>query len=764
MVVLMCGPISFLAAQAQDIEPDAGVTEATEESTDGDSRTLSTVTVTAQRQAESAQATPLSIAAVEGDAIQDRGIATVQEFALQIPAVTFKSDFGTTNPNIYIRGVGSTDFNANVTPAVGVYIDEVIQASPSGQLLQFFDTERIEVLRGPQGTLYGRNTTAGAVNIVTRKPTDTFEGYVFGQYGTFNEVKLEGAVSGPITETLSGRISAITHDREGYLRNTTPDQLSVAPRNLNDINTLAVRGQLLWEPTDTSEFLWSISAADSDTTAGQFQHRGLLDPVTGDACPNSLLDRGICVDFNGYADDDGDIYAGQYNDTSIEQVQTFGTSLRATFDLGDYTLKSITGYGENNRLTIFDADESPTPSPATLLPTHDAESWQATQEITLASPVSQPFRWIVGGFYFKEELEFDGEFEFVVPPIGVDLSPRYGYDQEVESYALFGQSYLDVTDALTITAGLRYSQEDRSFDYRAGLELDDGSILPLVAINADTPADDPFLTDTIDFSDWSWRLAADWQVTDDALLYASYSRGSKSGGFNGAFITTDFQGVPFDDETLTAYEVGLKSEWFNNRLRANASAFFYEYDNLQTYILAGPPGSTTPEQSPINANAEVTGGEIEFTARPIDPLLLTLGISYLDGEVTDTPGTGLVTSFGDLSGNPLPLTPELSFNGVATYEVPVESGAYSFSVDYSYQDETFSDVTATDRLKTDDVFLVGARVAYVNEENDYELALWARNLFEEEYVTFVANLQVFGYDRVRYGDPRTFGISLRKNF
>ena len=764
------------------------------------------IIVTAQRKAESLQETPIAISAVSFEQIQARGIDTVTEFATSVPAVSIKSDFGTVNPNIYIRGVGSTDFNANVTGAVGVYVDDVIKASPAGQLLQYYDIDRIEVLRGPQGTLYGRNTTAGAIRVITAKPTDETTGNLFASYGRFNEIKLEGGVGGPIVDgVLSGRISGILNTRDGTIDNRNPrnnldaansNPVGDAPDKLNDIDTRALRGQLRFTPSSSADILLSAHFGRSDTSSYVFQHRGLLDPDnpvnadgSGNFCDDSRLDQGICIDYAGYADTDGDPFAGSYNGPSFEGVKNYGASLNAEFALGDLTLTSITAYEDTLRATILEVDESPN---SLAIPYHNADYGQFTQEFQLASSPTARLGWQVGAYYFQEDLTFNGEFEFNAPLLGgagLAIAPRYGYEQDVESWALFGQAYYDLSDRLSATIGLRYNEEDREIDYRSGLSFvesrvpgyvsDPGytlgnpydytlrgtygnDILPLISLNDQT--NDPLRTNSLSNNDLSWRAALDFQASDDVFLFGSVSRGTKAGGFNGSFQTDVSQNVPLADEQLTSYEAGIKSTLFDGLLRANLTAFYYDYEDLQTYILGSVPGQTTPAQSPVNVNAENYGGELELLARPTENLTLSVDFSYLKNEVTSL-GSGGVNPVVDVVGNPLPIAPEFSITGYASYDIPTsDSGTFTIGTDFYYQDASTSDITNTPRLATDSYFLLGLRGAWKPTNENWEFAVYGRNILGDEYRTFVANIDFLGYDRVRFGEQSTYGASVSYRF
>lgn len=779
------GPGTSTAAQtsAPTIEPE-------------DSVGLEEIVVTAQRQSQNLQRTALSVVAFTGDALRERGISSIDTLALQTPGLAIKTDFGATNPNIFIRGVGIGDFNANVTGAVGVYIDEVYQSSPAGQLFQFYDVERVEVLRGPQGTLYGRNTTAGAINIISRRPTDTLRANATAEYGRFDDLLLEGGIGGPIiADALNFRVSATRRKRDGLIRNTYTGADRLAPDRVGDLDSWAARGQLEFKPTTELTLLLNGHYGKSDATGVQFKHRGILDPTALAAgriapCGIDALRALSCVDALGYRDPDTSPNTVQYNNPIFERVEAYGTNLKIDLDLGGHTLTSISAYERTKRNSRFDGDETPL---NILDATHRPDSDEYTQELRLASPTEGRFRYVLGGYYFREDLDFAGTFDLfrqvrpaiaaaatqlgLGPPLSLGfnptggpalaaqlgngvfafptIAPLYQYRQKVESWAAFGQVNFDLTDDLTATGGLRYSDERRRFDYQSSL-VEPFITIPLAANN------EALGNNRTDFSDLSFRAALEWQATRDIFGFASVSRASKSGGFNGAFLTSQAQTQPFDDETLTSYELGLKTQFLDRRLRFNVTGFLYDYRDIQIYTLESTGG--IPQQILSNApRARLYGAEFEVLARPIDQLVVSLGLSLLDSELTRS----FVGNNGtDQKGNELAYAPKVTSSGSATWTQPLgaNSGSLIFAGDYSYQAKAYTDTRNLERLRTESYFIVGARLGYQTPDERLQVALYGRNIFDERAVTYIADLGDFGFDRLKYTDRATYGISARFNF
>jgi iron complex outermembrane receptor protein len=787
MGTILAVPVGFARA-AQDAAPP---------SDDADQiLSLEEIIVTAQRQEQSLQETPVSVAGFTGKMLADIGVANVGNLALQSPSLSVKTDFGAANPNIYIRGVGIGDFNANVTGAVGVYNDEVYLSAAAGQLMQFYDVEQVEVLRGPQGTLYGRNTTGGAVKIASRKPTEELTIDALAEYGRFDEKRGQiGIGFGIVPGLLKARISGSMHKRDGYIRNTYdgsgPNPLN-APARVADIDSAAARIQFDFTPTDTSSFLFNFHYGESDTSGVRFNHRGLFDPeafASGSIvlCVDTRLDKGECVDALGYAEGDADPDTVSYNNPVREQLKAWGTNLQASIGIGDYNFTSITAYENTKRESVFDGEESP----LNLLDAfHNPRYKQFSQEIRLSSPVDKKLRWTVGGFYFEEDLDFTGTFDVfrevrddiaaaaaalnLGPPLvlgfnptgGPDLAAQLGnpifafptlsslyeYDQKVESWALFGQVYYDLTEKLTATLGLRYSEEDRTFNYRSSLQE---PFLPAEGILL-AETNDELENNKTSFSDLSFRIALEYRANDDLFFYTSVSRGAKSGGFNGAFLLAQAQTAPFEDEQVTAYELGMKSEWLDNRFRLNLTGFYYDYKDLQLFTLQSTAG--VPQQILSNAPAaEIYGAELELLFRPTSNLQIGTGLSFLETEITES---FIGPSGADLKGNDLAYSPSFSINGNIEYVVPLNDDAeLALQADTAFTKGSFTETNNISRLKSEDGFLVNTRVAY--RQGNWEFSLYGRNILDKRFIQYSADLSDFGLDRVQYNEPATYGVGVR---
>jgi iron complex outermembrane recepter protein len=716
-----------------------------------DTIAIDEIIVTAQRKEQNVQDVPIAITAITGDTLTETGIRDPRDLSLLVPSLSMQAGTAASTTSLFIRGVGISDFNSNTTGAVGIYVDDVFLGANAGKLFNVFDSAGIEVLKGPQGTLYGRNTTAGAIRFSSRKPTNTFEGNVSASYGRFDEVVVEGGVGGPIiADRLKVRVSGLYNRRDGTTLNR------VTGNYVNDTNVWAGRAIVDFTPSENALIRLAIHGGRNSGGARQFQHRGQGVDFFGNP---AVAPDGTLLDGFGYADTDGNPYAGDYNVEGKERIGVFGASLTGEFDLGGVKLTSISAYEQVNRKTLEDTDSSPND---VIVAYYEDRPRQYSRELRLQSDDGGAFDWIIGGYYFHDTLKTDSAFDLLrsfrdptdllgtFDPVNSLGLVRYPYTQKTKSVALFGQANYALTERLTATAGLRYSHDRVSMDYSSFFDAVGGIapvkdysdiIVPLVDFQGRRS-----------FDDLSWRLALDYNL-DDTLLYASFSKGYNSGGFAGGAATDTLQLAPFDSERLFAYEAGIKTDLLDRRLRINASAFYYDYRDLQVFIfdLTGP----IPLQRKVNAgNARILGFEGEVTVKPTRNLDLFAAVTLTDSKYKDFPG---------FSGNELVSAPPLAFSGGINLAVPLgDSGSINARVDGSYSARSFlfPDNGASGRVAGHE--LVNARLSWKSADETIEIALWARNLTKSAYITSVA--PVITMDQVNFNDPRTFGIQINGRF
>jgi len=708
---------------------------------------LDEITVTAQKREQSVQDLPMSITAMSGDTIEKLGINNSQELVQHTINLTNRAALGEgARPAYFMRGVGLSDFNTNNSGPVGVYLDEINLSSIAMQMVPVFDLDRVEILRGPQGTIFGRNTSAGAISFHSRRPTDETEGYVKAQAGNFGTTRFEGAVGGSLGETVNARFSAVKIDSDGYMNNT----VSNVQEGGRDI--LAWRGQLAWEAGDNVDVLLIAHGGDDNSAPVGYGHLGTVDPTTFAPCASGAIAAGQCVDFFGYSDTNTDFYTGDWDFGPDNDTNTVGGALRVDWNIGDLTFTSLTGFDDIDQVMFEDADASPF---AQVHTTYGVEAQTFSQEFRLVGSTEKT-NWIAGVYFLTEELKQDQTADLyrdLRPLTGFDpdsfvLFSRHTSEQNTDSIAAFGQVEYRLSDRLAATVGLRWTQEDRDFVYTTVLEEPDFTI-PLFT-QSDSFKDD----------DVSGRLALDYQASDDVKLYASISKGFKAGGFNGGFAFEPTPALSYDSETLLAYELGMKGDFLDNSLRLNLSTFYYDYSDMQVFTFINAGG--LPTQVLTNASdATIVGLEAEFDWQATDRLSFFLGLGLLDTEFKD------FQSFigEDLSGNTLPLAPELNMVGMALYELPLKSGAsLNLQLDGSYDDDIFFTPENSFVLEQEAYGLLNARAGYVSADGNWEFSVFGKNLNGEEYFVAIFDLSDFGLLELMPGPDTTYGAELTYRF
>ncbi|MGB1141974.1 MAG: TonB-dependent receptor, partial [Halioglobus sp.] len=524
-------------------------------------------------------------------------------------------------------------YATNNNPAAGVYVDEVYLVSPAMLSFQMLDLARVEVLKGPQGTLYGRNTTAGAVNFIANKPTEEFEAGLSLDYGRFDLLGARGYISGPITPTLGGRFAVqTTQQGEGHQTNRLNGD------DVGEIDATGWRGLLQWQPTDNLDITLNVHGGED--TSDVFL---------------------IKIDNPFSTEDDGDrdpFRSGASVDTR-QDVESIGANVTINWGISDnWTLTSISGWEELERFHVEDRDAV---SLVQLDGVFDNSIEQASQELRL-SFVDDSKVLIFGAYYGTDEVETRDRFDAsdLLPLLGLVGVDSLGneYEQETDSLAVFVHSEFQLTPDWRLTAGLRYTDEEKDFSGAFTYIIAGGTEIPLFA-----PVSNEYTVDNI-----SGKVGIDYTGIDDLLLYASVSNGFKAGGFQGqlTFNPADLQ--PFQEEDLWAYEIGAKWRLLDGAMQLNASAFFYDYSDMQFYggIFDSPVGVLFGIDNV--GDSEVFGGELELQWLPVEGLDVRLGLGLLDTEITESVVGGVAT------GSELPNSPELNFNGVVRYQWAIGSG------------------------------------------------------------------------------------------
>lgn len=641
--------VSCVATMAL-VNPAKAQTAATS-TEENDVTALDEIVVTAQHRSENVQTTPLSIAALGGEALAARQIDNVQALAAAVPNVNFGTYNG--SARVSIRGIGDDAIAPSSEARVAFHLDGVYLSRPQSTMASFFDVDRVEVVRGPQGTLYGRNATAGAINVLTRDPSDTLDGYISGTVGNYDLWKGEAAVGGPIAENLSARVAGQVVSRGGFGRNITTGGA------VDDQDTWGVRGKLKYDFSPNAKVIFAVDHSEQHDHSGGWHYFGPGSPFV---TPFANAQGGV-VSENTY-DTSGNI-------PSKTDRETTGVSATLTVDMGWATLTSISAYRHLDTRTVTDYDMSNLD-----LAIYDIReaSKQYSQELRLQGEYGRG-HWLVGAYYFRERgngslaIPLDQALYFGPPGYvqGYYIEGNYG----TNAYAVFGQADFEIVDGLSIVVGGRYSSENKTLD--EGLAFD--TVTPFTG----TIAPGPLFTKSGSkrWSDFTPRVSLEFKPADNVFLYATFSQGFKSGGFNLGGLQ-----APFNPENLTDYEAGIKAEWFDRRLRTNVSVFAYDYKDLQVSKVLG--ALIVVDNA---ARAKLYGAEFDITAMPVQGLELAANLALLHSKYTDfcnqdparpsgpavpqCPGDPLAF---DLSGNKLNQSPDYSISLSAQYTAPLPFG------------------------------------------------------------------------------------------
>tara|TARA_R110002167_G_scaffold17426_24_gene66583 strand:+ start:2215 stop:4422 length:2208 start_codon:yes stop_codon:yes gene_type:complete len=699
------------------------------------STALDDVIVTAQRREQAAQDVGIALSVLSGEDLTNRGITNVNQLQTATPNLEIEPAFGGGAAQFRLRGVGFQDYASNNSPTVGVYVNEVAYPVPVMTQGLIFDIDRVEVLRGPQGTLYGRNTTGGAISFVTRRPTAVMSAGIKAEYGTFDALQVEGYVSGPLSDTVRGRIAAMTQQGGAFQYNRDTGE------SLGDADRTGLRGLLTFEPTDALSVTLDVHGGiDKSENQGLY----LLSPLVtrGGGAGSVTIPADTDHRATGWglsprfaAEMGRDVNAKPGRDNS-----SWGTSLNGHYDFDTMRLTSITSYEALDRSEYGDWDASASVEADTFFAS-DVKVF--SQELRLSSDGAGPLNWVAGVYYSKQDLDERYSSDFI------DVYGTYGqvaYAQGVESASIFGQVEYQLSDQFNLIGGLRYEEETRDLE-GFGTAFGGATALPPTSVSTKmTPL--------------TGKVALEFTPSDNLLIYGSFSRGAKSGGFT-TYNTGSASGIePFRPEILLAYEIGFKADP-TPAFQLNGAAYFYDYTDQQ--VLSAVWGANGPVGKFANVpSSEIYGAELEGTWRPVPNLLLTQSISYKHGEYTeffdlDVPASRLANAavFVDKSGVEIPF-PAVSYGGSATYDWGVDGFDVTGEVNYSYRDEYPSWLGA--KYDVPSYWLVNASVMISPQGGAWSASLFVRNLFDQEY-DLTRNFFTSA-DIAQPGRPRTVGVRL----
>jgi len=724
---------------------------------------IEVIEVTARKRIENAQEVPVAVTALQGDSLAaySSGAMDIRFLNAKIPSLSVESSFGRTFPRFYMRGLGNSDFDLNASQPVSLVVDDVVQENPILKGFPAFDLERIEVLAGPQGTLFGRNTPAGLVKFDSAKPTQDLDGYASISYGSKNTSDLRAAVGGGLTDNLSARISVLRQDRDNYINNEAVgfEQEDV----LGGYTDQAMRLQFLYEGDDFNA-LFNYHMRDLDGKPVTFYANAFKD------ASNELVDS-----FSR------DTVTQDSASRATQQVETEGASLKLEFDLGEYTVTSITGYESAELFSRADVDggyganwaaglgvltgpgsiafDSET---ADGIPDHQ----QITQELRLTSNFDGDFNYQAGLFYFNEELTIDS---YAYDPIfsGGAQTGFVQQQQDTTAWAIFGSFDYTLTEKTSVTIGLRYSDDEKDYsNERTSSPLTTCCGAPATAAGSVKTSDDHV----------SWDVSVSHKYTDDINLYTRVANTFRAPSIQGRSLFSFGDGISVaDSETITSYEAGIKSDILDNMGRINASVFYYTMDDQQLTSVGG--GSNTA----VLLNADETVGygfEIDSQFIVSDNWLVTANASYNNTEINENVNTVSIcancsvtnetivvdgTTVAYFDGNSLPNAPEWIFNFTARYSVEIGDGEFYAYTDWSYRDEINFFLFTSEEFTGKSLLEGGIRTGYTwdGDDQDYEVALFVRNITNEQQAIGAVN---FSNNSAIVNEERFVGAEFKVNF
>lgn len=689
---------------------------------------IEVIQVTSQKRSQSINDVPIAISAINSSDIERLGASDVRDMQFSVPNLVV-SGYIESSPSFGIRGISDRSRNPGYDNRVGVYIDGVWVGRSSAANQSALDVERVEVLRGPQGTLFGKNTVAGAINIITKAAdADELSGKVGVEFGNFNLKTYRGTLNTPITDTLSGRISVTKSDRDGFVKNLNtagliPDEKFVDEFNNKD--ELATRAQ----------FQWDIS----DSTSASFS----ADYVKNKA--NALA---------GEKRDDN--FAPEVNEVSVDSKQILdstvkgaGLTVNHTF-ANDFELTSVTGLRSADWV-ISDVDEDYAPVPYAFTEFMTDESEHFSQEFRIASPVYDNFDYVAGVYYLTQEIIGDSNVQAFAPAINPAAPPIYvGAGRtavvEAESYAVFFHGNYKINDQWGITGGLRYTYEEKAIDFDI---KDTSGLFTNFSAKEDRSA-----------TDLSPTISLNWKPNDDMLVFARYSRGFKSGGYNADLINSE-ESLPFEDESVDSYEIGLKSPFLDHTLNLNVNAFISNHDDYQVQSFTTLPSGGTAITITNAAEVESKGFEVELQWFPIDEFQLWASYGYTDATFKSFPepaGPG-----SDYSGHRLADAPKVTYSLGAEYRKTFNAGDFVVQANYFSQDDFYSNPDNNAVNLNDSRGESSARIGFESDSETWNVFLWAKNLSDDQ--SQIHNtLSFLGAARSQYAQPRTYGVTVNYNF
>lgn len=694
------------------------------------SKPLEEIVVTTQKRAESVQDVPIAINAYSGASLERSGVENTLDLQVIEPSLVFTTNAAFGQP--YLRGVGTDLFTPGAESSIATFVDDVYQSRTASSIQDFLDVERVEVVKGPQGVLFGRNAVGGAINIYTNRPQAEVGGKVAFTLGNFNKQRVEGVFNTPVVDdTLLLRAAFLHSERDGYTKNVFNGS------EIDDEDLFSGRVHLLYQPSDDFDILLSANYSREDSSRNVANR---VDTSEGAAIADS---------FGAVRPDD--VFEVSINEEPKVDLIARGFSAEANWNLDGLFLKSISSYRETDLSLLLDLDSSQLDF-ASNAPVQTSETY--TQEFQVGSSNDSNLSWVGGVYYLNEEASQQLNVALDFPAVTgapSDFLDSPGGTVKTESIGVFLNGKYQLADDLALSAGIRYNYDKRELDFLETLRvLSTGALI--------VPPGEISFQDDESYSEWTPRAVLEYTPADDLLFYASVSRGYKAGGFN----TNIAQPEGFDPETLWAYELGNKATLYNGQVRLNTALFYYDYSDLQLNTI--PPGSPVGTfQIVINAaEAKIKGFEADVAIAATEKLEINFGLSLLDAEFDEFSALNpndVASGETDRSGQRMPRAPEVSLNVGAQYTWRAENGDLALRADYRYESDQFLDAFADDAVQRDSNSIFNARFSYDSDE-DWKVSVWGRNLTDEEVVQ--SSLRVDGlFGTIQfYAPPRTYGATM----
>ena len=725
----------------------------TQQTSDG----LGEIVVTAQKRSQIGQDVPIALSVVSGASLAERNVSQISDLTGLVPNIQANYGFGPVTYNM--RGIGTNDFSTNFDSPIAVNVDEGYLSKNYMNGLLLFDIDRVEVLKGPQGTTFGRNATGGAVNFYTRNPTDIFSAGANLSYDNYRTIRTEAYLSGPLGGGFSARIAGQWVDQDkGYYRNL------VLGGTEGKEKKWAVRGKLKWTNGHTTALL-TINAGHQGGTLAPYTGAGIYTPesvaagapvfcaayVAGHADPG---DPNCVRGFDGLYPGDRNPYTSTNNRRHAIDTHSVGASLRIDHDLGWGTLTSLSTYNRFRRVQNEDSSGSPGDD---INIAWDNEIRQFTEEVRLASNGAGPWNYVAGAFYEHDSYRNGDYLQLFNATAGI-YSP---FRQKTDALAIFFNSDVELTRTLSLTAGLRYSNERIGFNggtYSAtGAQGTPATPTTITGVNSFARKHER--NDGATFKvglQYKPSLNISW--VDRLMLYANVSTGFRSGAFNGEFNGSQAELTALSPEKITAYEAGIKSNLFRNRAQLNIALFRYDFtDGFINVDNANSPIPLTTNAGAIKS----WGGEIELQMRPITPLTVQLAASYLSSHIAED----LSVNGVNINGVRTVQSPKFTFNAQANWVQPISDDyEVSLAADANWRSSQFFETTGDPNSLQRAYWIVNGNVNFGPKSGAWSIGGFVKNLTKSVYTTYSNNVPGLGFDLFLYGNPRTYGLQASVKF